>query len=558
MRPFADVGTSLIRRWDLDRAQLAALARVQRRPGLGGAAFAPKDVHTRASWRARSTFLQFALLVVLGLVGVAGVLFPSFFLGLTFSYTLIMLLFGAPFFRHCTSVLLDTSENRILLHLPISGRTLLASRLLSLAKYAVFLAFSISLPTAIALAVRFGAVALLVFAISLVLTLLFIVAVTLAVCLFALRHVNPARVREGILWFQTALFFLAPCATALVISADVPFVARARDLFGQSWSYFYPPGWMAGLMDFALMEKTRFNSVLAATAVLVPLAGFVACIALFAGGRFTALLSRLEVVHGSSALTSKRLPRWFARLSGQICVLINGDRQERAVFDLTSKLMEKDSASKRQAFPAIAALLVNAGLIVARFRHGAIPNLNVFLCCYPLLFLAMTGPLIQYSAEWRAAWVYQVLPFEKPGVITSGVTKAYICKRVIPVWLLLLIVSAAVWGTAVALDFLFAIAVIILMCVQRFWSAAPAYSKDPALLAQKGRMAGRLAFIPFAFGLIAVHVVLKTVAGEWGVVGGIVVLGGAVVVAFRKLRLKDSTNGLHRRVVVTQVATGGA
>lgn len=552
MRILADLGTGLIRRLELDRVQLAALARVQRRPGIGGVASAPKDVQSRAIWRKSSIVMQFALLVVLGLPGAAGVLFPSFFLGLVFSYTLIMLIFGLPLLNHCAVVLLDTSENRILLHLPIRGSTLLAARLLSVTKYAGILAFSTSLPTAIAIAVRFRAVALFVFVISLVLTLMFLVAVVLAACLFALRHVNPARLREGILWLQTALFVVAAYAATLVLNAGVPLAQMVPAVTAEAWWYFYPPGWMAGLLDFSVMEQTRFNGVLAATAILVPLAGFVGCILLFERGRFSSLLSRLEVVPARRATTPKSLARWFARLPGQISVFMSRDKQERAAFDLASKLIKKDAVLKRQSFPFVAAILLNAGIFVVKFRHGPLPGTALFMYCYVPLFLAITGPLIQYNAEWRAAWCYQILPFARPGVIVSGAMKAYIWKYILPIYLLLLVVGAAAWGNGIALNVLFALAVTVLVCVRRFWSAGPAYSKDPALLTQNGRMSSRLSFIPVAVGLIAAHVALKTFAGDWGVAGAILAMVGAITVAFRRLRFMGPRNDERKHEVWNQ------
>jgi hypothetical protein len=90
------------------------------------------------------------------------------------------------------------------------------------------------------------------------------------------------------------------------------------------------------------------------------------------------------------------------------------------------------------------------------------------------------------------------------------------------------------------LDALFAGAVTTLVCVYRFWSIAPVlpYSKElVANLLQKNGTLGGLAFIPLAVGLIVAHVVLKAVAGGWGVAGGIIALAGVIMVAQRKLRL---------------------
>lgn len=542
MRVFTEIGTRLSRHWDLDGVQMAALARVQRRPSYVGAAAASADVPSRSRWLTVTPYLEFAQFFIPGLVGVAGILFPSFFLGLAFSYTLIMVMFGLPFLNHCTAVLLDTSENRILLHLPISGRTLIAARLLNIVKHAGFLIFAIGLPTAIALAVRFGTVALPVFVISLILTLILVVAMSLAVCLFALRHVDPARIREGILWFQTVFFILAIGVAGLVLT-DASFVQRVPHVSGQAWWYFYPPGWMAGLLDYALVGKTPFNGVLAVTAVVAPLAGFIGCIQLFAGARFTALLSHLEVPR-SSEVTPRRFQGWLTRLSERISVFVNRDQQERAVFDLTSKLMKSDSVLKWQVFPYIGTTLLYCGVCVVKYGHVPMPGPALFIYCYMPMSVAISVRLIQYSQngpEWRAAWCYEVLPFAGPGVIVSGAMKAYICKYVMPIYLLLLVVGAAFWGTAVALNVLFAIAAIILACMHCFWGAAPPYSKDPVLMPQTFGLASNFLFVPLVLGLIVIHIVLKSVAGDWGVMGGVVVLGGVITVAYRKFRFPRSS-----------------
>lgn len=530
----SDTGSGLSGRWDLDRTQLGALMRVQRRSGLGHAVSAPAGGQARAA----SYYLKFMRFTVFGLPGAAGIWFPSFFLGLAFSYSLIMLMFGLMFVSYLTEVLLDTSDNRVLLHLPISGRTLLLARMLYVAEYAGLLALSISLPAAVALTVRFGPEALLVFVISVVLMLIFLTAGTLAMYLLALRHVNPARIRQGILYLQTVFVGLSYYAASTVLNASGQLAQIASDVSGQAWWYFYPPGWLAGFLDYSLMEKTRFNGVLAATAVLAPLAGFIGCILLFEGGRFTALLSRLEAVPRASDSTPKSLRTRLARLSERISVLLNADRQERAVFRLTSRLMKSDQALKLRIYPMIGSMLINLVVLITQLRGRPAVNLAIFVCCYPPLFLAVMAPFIQYSPEWRAGWCYQVLPFAKPGTILSGAMKAYIWSYILPIYLVFMAVSAAVWGAAAALDALLAGVVTTLVCVYVFWSGAPEppYSRKLSSSGtRKGGTLRRLAFIPMAFGLIALHIVLKLVAGSWGVVGGVIAIAGAIVVVHRKL-----------------------
>lgn len=537
MRLFADIASKLIQRWDLDRVQLAALAIAQQRQRLGISASTPAG--KSQPHRLGATFyMQLCLYVLIGLIGAAGLLFPSFFIGLAFSYTMIMLMFGLMFINYLTTVLLDTSENRIVLHMPISGRTLLASRILSVAEYAVLLSLAISLPTAVALAVGFGALALLVFLLSVVLTLMFLIVVTLAGCLFVLRYVDPAQIRRGIVYFQTTLFVLATYGVSIVWNADVSLEQMAARLSGHPGWYFYPPGWMAGLLDYAVMEQTRFNSVLAVIAVVGPVVSLVGCMVLFAGGRFTALLSRLEVVPADNAATPKRRPRWRARLAAQRPDATNEDRQQRAVFDLTTKLMKSDQVLKLSTYPILGSQLVNAGLIMAKFGDRPLETVQLIVGFYVPLILVLVAPLIQYSPEWRAAWCYQVLPFANPGLIVAGAMKAYIRRCIFPIYFILLVMGATVWGVTGALDVWFAGSVATLSCIYFFWRGAPEppYSQEPGQYrGRKGKGLSRFAFIPMAGVLIVTHVLLKAVAGAWGLLAGILVMGIVIIVAFRKL-----------------------
>jgi ABC-2 type transport system permease protein len=423
--------------------------------------------------------------------------------------------------------------------MPISGRTLLASRILSVVDYALLLSFAISLPTAIALAVSSGAVALLVFVLSMVLTLMFLVAVTLVGCLFVLRYVSPAQIRRGIVYFQMALFIVATYAASVVWNADVPLEQMMANVSQDAGWYFYPPGWMAGLLDYSVMETTRSNSVLAAIAVIAPVVSLVGCMLLFAGGRFTALLSRLEVVPVGRAANPKRRSGWFARLSAQRSGVMSEDRQQRAVRDLTAKLMKTDQVLKLSTYPILGSQLVNAALIAAKFGDRPIETVQLVVSFYVPLILVIMGPLIQYSQEWRAAWCYQVLPFANRGVIVAGAMQAYIRRCIVPIYFILFVVGAAVWGVTGALDVWFAGSVATLSCIFLFWRGAPEppYSQEPGnYTGRKSKGLSRFAFVPMAAVLIVAHVLLKAHAGAWGLVAGIVIMSIAIIVAFRKLQ----------------------
>lgn len=179
---------------------------------------------------------------------------------------------------------------------------------------------------------------------------------------------------------------------------------------------------------------------------------------------------------------------------------------------------------------------------------------SLFLYCYMPVSLAISVRLIQYSqdgAAWRAAWCYHVLPFAKPGVPAAGAMKAYIYRYILPIYLVLLSVGAAFWGAAVALNTLLAFTVVILLCIHSFWGAAPSYSKDPMLMTQSFGRLSNFIFFPLAFGLIAAHIALVAVAGNWGVAAGIAATSVGIIVALRKLRSTDFKNRIHESTPAT-------
>src|SRR3569833_2639074 len=134
MRVFGS-GSGLTGRWDLDHTQQTTHVRVQRRSGLGDAAGGQS--------RTASYYLKFIRFIAPGLAGAAGIWFPSFFLGLAFSYTLIMLIFTLTFINYLTEVVLNTSDNRILLQQPKKNKTQHTARMLGVAEYAGLLALSV-------------------------------------------------------------------------------------------------------------------------------------------------------------------------------------------------------------------------------------------------------------------------------------------------------------------------------------------------------------------------------------------------------------------------------
>jgi len=174
----------------------------------------------------RAYDFQLILFSIFGIPASVGLLFDSVVTGLTISYTIIMFAMSLTLISQFASVLLDTTDNQILLSKPINGKTLFTARLIYISRYMIISALTFSLSTLIFVGLKYGVIAVSLFIITLILLVLFLIVFVALCFVLALKKSDAKKVQNGILIvliIMAAFFMLAINAPANSLINDLSF-----------------------------------------------------------------------------------------------------------------------------------------------------------------------------------------------------------------------------------------------------------------------------------------------------------------------------------------------
>jgi len=111
-------------------------------------------------------------------IGLSIALMTSVFLSTIIVFTFIMIMTGLILVTDFTSVLLDTTDNAILLPRPLDSRTILAARITHIAAYLFLITLSLGLVSIVIGTAKFGLLFLVAFVITLLFSTLLVVFFT--------------------------------------------------------------------------------------------------------------------------------------------------------------------------------------------------------------------------------------------------------------------------------------------------------------------------------------------------------------------------------------------
>ena len=156
---------------------------------------------------------------------------------------------------------------------------------------------------------------------------------------------------------------------------------------------------------------------------------------------------------------------------------------------------------------------------------------------YTCAMLVLTAiPLMVFSENFKAAWIYRALPIREPGEVLSGALKAMIVKFLMPVYLLLSIGILAIWGLAKLDDLILGLVNNLFFSILVAWIYAKSlpFSRKPLVADTSGRSVrtflSMLVFAAVGFGhyLIINH--------QWAIWTAVVVISIANLFLFNRYR----------------------
>lgn len=456
----------------------------------------------------KNTFLTtFLIYILFGCFPAAMILFfPSLTLSLIFFFSYLMMMITMTLITDFSSVLLDTSDNTILLPRPVDGRTLFVARIVHIFAYLAQLSLGLSIAPIIAIGVYEETTVFLAFVAGILLSVLFALAFTNALYLLILRFTSEDKIRNIINYLQIGM-------TILVVGGYQLGPRMIARMEGQSfeidrWSLLIPPAWMTGMVE-AVQSDTwdGLHAGLTFLAVSMPITA-VYLVNKYLSPAFSRKLVSLESTGGQSAVQPMRNTRipFYRRISG----ILTSSRTEQSAFELTYALLGRDRKLKLKIYPAFGYLAVFAGIFLIRgpqaFGGGQYYHLAMIYMI--LLVLQMVMREIAYSDDYKASWIFFVAPVAKPGEILAGTLKAVFLRLFLPGYIFIMVAVFITSGTSTAIiidviaGFLNICILLLLMLILRDQHIP--FSLAPSMRAQSGRFARMLltTVLMLAMGLL--------------------------------------------------------
>ncbi|MFC2159050.1 hypothetical protein ACFLT9_14565 [Acidobacteriota bacterium] len=432
----------------------------------------------------------------------------SLFTALLFVHSITMVMTTVALISDFTSVLLDTTDNSVLLHRPIDSRTLVLARITHIILYLLQIIFSLSIAAMIIGTIKYGFLFLVLFLASLMFSVLFVVFLSNVFYLFLIRISGQNRFKEIILYFQIFMAAFAMGSYQILPRLIGQDFLQTLTFQIRWWTYLMPPAWMAAPIDAAVSGKmTTEYAFLTALGILVPLSCVFFVVRFLAPG-FSRALSQLDI-HGSEKKERSTHDSLVSRMSH----LVSRRPAEKAVFRLVWRLSSRDRKFKLKTYPTFGYMVIIAGVLTLRDNGSIIqaftslPETKKYLIFLYLgcLLIPMVILQMRLSDQYLASWIYRGLPFSSPGVILKGGIKSMVVKYGFSVFVPLSIMIIFIWGFHVIDDILLAASNMVLFS---YLIAIPGKNDFPfaksytgARDAQKGVAGFIMLFAPGFMGL---------------------------------------------------------
>ncbi|QJD78085.1 ABC-2 family transporter permease [Spirosoma rhododendri] len=359
----------------------------------------------------------------------------SLFFPLILQFAYVMILCAMTLISDFSSIILDSSDNQIILPRPVSSRTLWLARITHISVYLFAIALATGIGSILVLGYRFGPVAGLLFLFLSLLSAMLMVFLTNLLYLGLMRFISEDKLREIINYVQIVMAIAFYGGYQLI-----PRLINRSDLSDaldrQWWHYLVPPMWMAGAVDSVLQRTFDTDHLLLiALAILMPVGG-IWVMSQFMTGSFTEKLSSLDQDSKSAQPIAATVAQ-PTRLLDQLAGWFTGSLLERAAFAFAWRIMGRDRKFKLKTYPQLGFGFVY--IVFMSVRGGGFNN-SEFSTLFSLYFAGLYGMVAQYqlsaSDSFKASWLYGAAPIRQPGDILTGALKAIIVKLVTPFYLL--------------------------------------------------------------------------------------------------------------------------
>jgi len=475
---------------------------------------------------------------------------PSLVLSMIFFHAYLLFMMAMTLITDFSSVLLDTTDNQIILPRPVNSRTIFLARLVHILVYLLQFTIALAIFPLIAILIIHGFGAGLMAVFTILLTVALAVFFTYLLYILILRFGNEQKVKDIIGYFQIfmTLFFTVGYQ---ILPRLINFEEIVRSFTLQWYSYFLPPVWMA--LSIESLQQLNFDTIhliMIFCSFFIPLFTFWIMIKYLA----PSFSRKLALLQNDQPGTSKKEYKKVnsqtisSKFSSFFCL----DALEKAGYEMVWKITGRDKGFKMQFYPSIGYILVFVFIVV--FKSGrdlqatisSLPGTKLFLWMIyiPMFSVSSSKTLVSFYDNFQAAWIYYSTPVKYPGQIIIGSLKALLTKFFLPPYLFLFAFSYYTWGPAIIDDFVFGFFnnIIIFLLMEMLSKHFLPFSQQLNIKMQSGRFIKVILQLIVIAAIVGLHYLALNI--KWLVAGLIPV--AAVVSYFlikkiKSFRWKDMT-----------------
>ena len=379
--------------------------------------------------------------------------------GILYSYILVFTIM--VLITDFSSVLLDTSDNTIVLPKPVSSKTVFAARNTFIIVYIAQIVLALSAGGIIITFILFGGLAGLLFLTSLILITLLATNLTFALYLGVMSFTSEETMKNAINYMQIAMTVLFMGSYQLLPRLIDNLENFTQQLNFETWMIFIPPFWYATMQG--LLQHQIEIAVLPLLSVVLGIVmpfGLMVGIQKFFIPFFNNKLQDLAIQNKEEK--SKKTQTVHSAFSPSFVLkkLFQLKPLEQAAYVLTVQSLKADRKLKLRIYPALGYIVVFIIIIFVSVNKN---NENLFVDLHAthhyLWLIYFCGFLLNtaqfetsYSENFKARWIYESSVIQHPGQLISGSLKANQMYFMVPAYVLVSIGVLFFWGPSTADD----------------------------------------------------------------------------------------------------------
>jgi hypothetical protein len=386
---------------------------------------APKSVGHRLFW-------SLVLYSLFGLLSVSLIRQPIF-LQSAYLHAMTFILLGMFIASSAGEVLFNKEEADILLHRPITPKSLLWAKVRVLVEVSLWLAAALNFVGLFVGMQRGGPLFPLAHIISTTLQAMFCTGSVVLLYQLCLRWFGRERL-DGLMTTAQVVVSVGAVLSGQIVPQliRVEGITKVKDL--PWWVSLLPPAWFAGFDDAIAGTHALGSWLLAAVGTLATTTVLWLSFGILARDYELGLQSLNENVSSAKKTRARRrwmdifinLPpfRWWLR-----------DPVARASFVLSGAYMLRDRDVKLRLYPSIAPMMIMpVVMMIGPGRNN--PHGGAFGAAFAGAYVGLVPffglTMIQYSQQWRAADIFRSAPIIGPARICDGARKAVLCILGLP------------------------------------------------------------------------------------------------------------------------------